>query len=132
MVRTKVIKPGVPVRNSKSGQPIMAVLDLLGRRWALRILWSLRGGDPKNFRVLQKKCGITSPNVLVARLRELQEAGVIEVEESGGYALTLLGSSLLEALGPLAGWADRWAVLTGREDLACYSQAQQDERGIDV
>jgi DNA-binding HxlR family transcriptional regulator len=33
------------VRGSKSGRPIMALLDLLGRRWTLRILWELREGN---------------------------------------------------------------------------------------
>ena len=32
------------VRGSRTGRPIMVLLDLLGRRWALRILWELRGG----------------------------------------------------------------------------------------
>ena len=31
------------VRGSRTGRPIMALLDLLGRRWTLRILWELRG-----------------------------------------------------------------------------------------
>jgi DNA-binding HxlR family transcriptional regulator len=30
------------VRGSRSGRPIMVLLDLLGRRWSLRILWELR------------------------------------------------------------------------------------------
>ena len=29
-------------RGSRTGRPIMALLDLLGRRWSLRILWELR------------------------------------------------------------------------------------------
>ena len=37
-------RPGARVRGSRSGRPIMAALDLLGRRWALRILWELRAG----------------------------------------------------------------------------------------
>jgi DNA-binding HxlR family transcriptional regulator len=37
-------RPGTKVRGSSGGRPIMALLDLLGRRWALRILWELRGG----------------------------------------------------------------------------------------
>jgi len=35
-------RPGRPVRGSRTGRPIMALLDLLGRRWVLRILWELR------------------------------------------------------------------------------------------
>ena len=30
------------VRGSRTGRPIMALLDLLGRRWSLRIIWELR------------------------------------------------------------------------------------------
>ena len=30
------------VRGSRTGRPIMALLDLLGRRWTLRIIWELR------------------------------------------------------------------------------------------
>ncbi|HUI71032.1 MAG TPA: hypothetical protein VL354_10975 [Spirochaetia bacterium] len=44
-------KPGRPVRGSTTGAPIMA-LDLLGRRWAMGILWNLAGG-PSTFRALQ-------------------------------------------------------------------------------
>ena len=48
-------KPGTPVRGSRTGRPIMAALDLLGRRWALRVLWELRGG-PLSFRELRARC----------------------------------------------------------------------------
>ena len=30
------------VRGSRTGRPVMALLDLLGRRWSLRIIWELR------------------------------------------------------------------------------------------
>ncbi|HJV56497.1 MAG TPA: transcriptional regulator, partial [Methylomirabilota bacterium] len=35
-------RPGWPVRGSRTGRPIMALMDLLGRRWALRVIWELR------------------------------------------------------------------------------------------
>jgi hypothetical protein len=44
-------KPGKPVRGSQTGRPIMTLLDLLGRRWTLRILWELRE-ETIGFRVL--------------------------------------------------------------------------------
>jgi DNA-binding HxlR family transcriptional regulator len=66
-------KPGARVRGSRSGRPIMALLDLLGRRWALRILWELRDG-PRTFRALRLACDDASPSVLNARLRELRDA----------------------------------------------------------
>lgn len=101
----------------------MVALDLLGRRWALRILWCLRVGDKKTSRAIQTECEISSPNVLNSRLRELRDAGIVILEPGGGYSLTHEGIELLKALGPLASWADQWARNVGRDDLACYSKA---------
>lgn len=85
----------------------MALLDLLGRRWALRILWELREGA-LTFRELQARCGGMSPSVLNERLAELREAGIV-AGGAEGYALTAVGARLLRDLGPLQHWADRWA-----------------------
>ena len=86
----------------------MALLDLLGRRWALRIGWELRDGASLTFRELQQRCDRMSPSVLNDRLRELRAAGVVE-RDGSGYRLTAEGRSLLQALGPLDSWAKRWA-----------------------
>ena len=61
------------VRGSRTGRPIMALLDLLGRRWTLRIIWELRS-TRATFRALREACGNPSPTVLNERLRELREA----------------------------------------------------------
>jgi DNA-binding HxlR family transcriptional regulator len=84
----------------------MAALDLLGRRWALRVLWELRSG-PHTFRALRAACGNVSPAVLNTRLRELREAGLVERGEQG-YALSAQGRALGRALGPLDAWSRRW------------------------
>jgi DNA-binding HxlR family transcriptional regulator len=99
--------PGAAVRGSSSGRPIMALLDLLGRRWALRVLWELRG-EPLQFRALQERAGGISSSVLNQRLRELRAAGVVE-RGRRGYALSAEGARLLRELEPLQGWAERWA-----------------------
>ncbi|HJV86288.1 MAG TPA: winged helix-turn-helix transcriptional regulator [Noviherbaspirillum sp.] len=125
MATRKIIEPGKSVRNSRSGQAIMALLDLLGRRWALRILWELRTGERLSFRALQETCQISSPNALNTRLKELRHAGIVDLQNGGGYGLTLTGHALLKALGPLASWADDWARSVGREDLACYSRSRE-------
>lgn len=119
----KVIEPGSPVRNSESGQPIMVVLDLLGRRWALRILWELRNGERHSFRSLQVRCQISSPNVLNTRLKELRHARVVSLEEGAGFGLTESGRNLLRAMHPLSLWAEGWAINVGREDLAHLTRA---------
>jgi DNA-binding HxlR family transcriptional regulator len=100
-------RPGRRVRGSRSGRPLMAALDLLGRRWALRVLWELRD-EPQSFRGLQERSGGLSPSVLNARLGELREAGLVTQDESG-YRLTGLGRALGRALEPLEDWAQRWA-----------------------
>jgi len=86
----------------------MALFDLLGRRWALRVLWELRGGS-LTFRELQARCGDMSSSVLNQRLRELREAQVVAVHGGRGYELTAEGQALLDALSPLNAWAARWA-----------------------
>src|SRR5256885_10255749 len=82
------------VRGSKSGRPIMALLDLLGRRWTLRILWELRE-QPLTSRALRAACDEASPTVLQARLSELREAGLVELMPGNGYRLTAIGRELL-------------------------------------
>jgi DNA-binding HxlR family transcriptional regulator len=92
----------------------MAAFDLLGRRWALRVLWELRSGT-HTFRSLRAACDDLSPAVLNSRLRELRRARLIErVDE--GYTLTRLGDRLIEALAPLARWSRRWERSLGKPD----------------
>lgn len=85
----------------------MALLDLLGQRWVLRILWELRDVT-LTFRELREHCDAMSPTVLNQRLRELRDAGIVILEDPYGYALTRSGRQLLEALMPLHQWAELW------------------------
>ena len=100
-------RPGRQVRGSQSGRPIMALLDLLGRRWALRVIWELRE-DTLTFRELQTRGGAISSSVLNQRLAELRAAGVVE-SAAEGYALTDEGGRLLDLYPALQSWAERWA-----------------------
>lgn len=86
----------------------MAALDLLGRRWALRVLWELRHG-PVGARDLRVRCDGMSSSVLYERLGELLEAGLVERTEAGSYRLSPLGAELGAALEPLDAWSRRWA-----------------------
>jgi DNA-binding HxlR family transcriptional regulator len=96
------------VRGSKTGRPIMALLDLLGRRWSLRVLWELSGGA-LTFRALRERCDDVSPTVLNTRLAELREVGLIEAGEKG-YVLTADAVALSALLLPLDKWAAHWAA----------------------
>src|SRR5687767_1980742 len=97
---TKTPLPGTKVRGSTTGHPTMALLDLLGRRWALRILWELNA-SPATFRDLQERCGGVSPSVLNQRLAELRDARVVGTS-SDGYTLTQDGSELMDLMTPLS------------------------------
>ena len=112
MAKKSTPRPGQPVRGSSTGRPLMAALDLLGRRWSLRVLWELRTG-PIGARRLLATCDGLSSSVLYDRLRELQEAGLVEQDDDGAYLLTDLGASLGAALQPLDGWAQDWARRIG-------------------
>lgn len=82
------------------------VLELLGRRWALRVLWELNHG-PLGFRELQARGGSISASVLSRRLSELVEAGVLEQDARKRYEISPEGRALARILEQLEGWAAR-------------------------
>src|SRR6266436_3092824 len=97
----KAVLPGRPARGSKSGRPIMALLDLLGRRRPLR------------FRELQDAIG-ASPTIVNSRLAELRTARLVELDDETGYRLTSLGRELLRLFLPLHLWSEKWAKAVNR------------------
>ena len=99
-------------RGSRTGRPIMVLLDLLGRRWTLRILWELRA-QALTSRALRAACDGASPTVLHARLSELRAAGFVELADGGGYGLTPLGRELSLNVLPLHRFAERWRKRVG-------------------
>ena len=111
MARTP--QPGRPVRGSTTGRPLMAALDLLGRRWVLRVLWELRDG-PVGARELRERCDRMSSSVLYERLRELTGAGLIHQHPDDRYQLTNTGTTLAAAIAPLEKWAHTWAATTSQ------------------
>jgi DNA-binding HxlR family transcriptional regulator len=98
----------VTVRIPKHKHPINDLLELLGRRWALRILWELRDG-PLPFRRLREACDEVSTSVLTQRLGELRDAGIVAADGEGAYGLTRHGRELGEQLVALDAWSRRWA-----------------------
>lgn len=99
--------PGKPVRGSTTGRPIMALMDILGQRWTLRILWEL-SKQQATFRALRASCDDISPTLLNKRLKDLRIWGLIELGKNG-YGLTKAGTALAEKLAPLDAWANEWA-----------------------
>ena len=94
--------------------PFLRLMDLLGRRWALRILHELHQA-PLGFRALASRCGGMSSSVLSARLAELRSAGIIKEANGHPYMLTDRGRELAAILVQLSDWAVR-CHSTGHED----------------
>ena len=89
-------------------QAMLALLELLSRRWAMRVLWELRDGR-LGFRVLQRRCDYMSSSVLTQRVNDLRANGLVDVDPNGSWALSRHGDDVIGILSPLSPWAKRWA-----------------------
>lgn len=98
-----------------ASRPVESALELLGRRWALRLVWELRR-SPLGFSELRRRTGI-SPSVLSARLGELTGAGILERDGVGRYRLSGPGRELARVLYELNRWAEH-AGVSSRSELA--------------
>ncbi|MBL4826152.1 MAG: helix-turn-helix transcriptional regulator [Spongiibacteraceae bacterium] len=99
-------KVNKPVRGSSTGRPIMVLLDVLGERWSLRILWELQN-ERLTFRKLQERCDNVSPTSLNRRIKQLRHLKLIDNNEDG-FGYTQWGSELSEHLIELGKWSEQW------------------------
>lgn len=92
--------------------PIRDVIAGLSGKWSVLILLALEEA-PHRFGALRRAVPDISQRMLTITLRELQRDGLLTrtvhptVPPSVEYALTELGQSLVQAVLPLIGWADR-------------------------
>ena len=94
------------IRKTRTSAGLASALNQFGRRWALRVIWELRG-EPLSFRALRTACGDISPSVMQARLHELRDLGLIEQIPGLGYRHTAAGQQLFRVIAPLDDWADK-------------------------
>jgi DNA-binding HxlR family transcriptional regulator len=99
------------VRRSKApppppGCPMAACMAVLGGAWTPSLIWKL-AGDPRRFGELQRDVPGISPKMLTARLRDLEEKGVVlrqvmpTSQPSVEYSLTELGRELIPVINTI-------------------------------
>src|SRR5438067_11877312 len=90
--------------------PIARTLDIIGERWTILSLRDLVVGGPQKFQDFQQSLAGISPNTLSARLKRLQESGVVERRfyeqhrPRAEYLLTAKGRALGPVLKALLDW----------------------------
>lgn len=89
------------------------LFDVLGQRWAMRVLWELRA-ETLNYRELAARIPEMSTSVLTSRLRELRAARLVEHEPGAGYQLSPRGQELVTHLETLGEWVTRVRFSSGR------------------
>lgn len=107
---------------SRYGQycPLSLATELLGERWTILVVMQVIEGVTR-FNDLQRALPKISPSTLTARLRALEDAGLVERSErsSSGveYRITPAGKELEPILMDLARWGQRWARDMEPDDL---------------
>lgn len=113
--RVKTPRPA-PQEARQRGRPcsIAAALQVVGEKWALLAVREISLGN-HTFDAIARNTGATRDR-LAARLRALEEAGVIERRQystrppRSDYHLTAAGRDLSLVLQALRTWGDKWAV----------------------
>ena len=116
-------------RSGEKGQLVRDLLERVGDKWSLMIIYALHAG-PLRFTTLQQVIGGISQRMLTLNLRQAERDGLIkrtvyaEVPPRVEYELTELGHSLLVPVLGLLGWAEDNSdrVRTARD---AYDSAQE-------
>lgn len=89
---------------------------ILGKKWTGLIIEVLLTGD-KRFKEISEQIHGVSDRVLVERLKELEEEGILTRTENAEaavriqYSLTRKGRSLEKVMREIQAWADQWVEL---------------------
>lgn len=97
---------------------VARTLELLGERWTLLVVRELLMGS-RRFGEIRRGIPRISKTMLSARLRTLEDAGVVTRGDEGGvptYVLTPAGEELIDVVRSLGAWGQRWARWAVRPD----------------
>ncbi len=92
--------------------PVETSIDALAGKWKILILWYLRS-EKKRFNELQKLLPNTTQKMLIQKLRELEEDGIVcrevypVVPPKVEYSLTEYGQTLKPILKQLYLWGEK-------------------------
>ena len=102
--------------------PIARTLDIVGERWTILILRDLVTGGPRKFQDFERSLGGISPNTLSARLKRLEEAGIVDRHfyaqhpPRAEYVLTKKGEELRPVLRALFDWGQHHTQYCGADE----------------
>ncbi len=120
------------------GCPMSACMKLLGGVWTPEIIWNLSAGQ-RRFSELRRAMPVISAKVLSARLKELEQRGVVSravlatTPPSVEYALTDLGGELIPAIRAIVDVGSKLNVRTRMEAASSQAVARYDEpQGLSV
>ena len=111
MPRTSKSDSGMAPAGAASARAIERTLEVIGGKWTVQILRDLFEGT-RRFGQLQQSLGGVSPKMLIARLRELEERGLVtrtlypEIPPRVEYSLTDDGRTLRPIIDAMAEWGE--------------------------
>jgi DNA-binding HxlR family transcriptional regulator len=88
--------------------PIAKAVEVLGERWSLLVMRELLIGST-TFNDISRGLPAMSRSMLSKRLRELEQAGIVE-RLDGGYHLTPAGAELRPIVFGLGDWCAKWLL----------------------
>ena len=100
--------------------PVARTLDIIGERWTIMVLRDLFTDGPRKFQDFQRSLPGISPNTLSARLKTLEEKGIVarhfyeEHPPRAEYRLTDKGKSLGPIMKSLLEWGTKHTMGQGR------------------
>jgi DNA-binding HxlR family transcriptional regulator len=102
-----------PILTAPFRCPIARSLEVIGERWTILIIRDLNRFGPCKFQDFEQRLAGISPNTLSARLKKLEETGIVERRlyeqhpPRAEYLLTAAGKELAPVLKALFAWGER-------------------------
>lgn len=110
-IAAPVEKTPPPTETETSLKPLEYALSVVGGKWKIRILWTLRGGESLRYGEIKQQIFSITDMMLSQSLRELAASGMIvrrqfqQIPPKVEYCITQNGLDLIPSLESLYEWA---------------------------